>query len=47
LDRSFVDDWSAAHDDATRRRVIVDQVASYTDARAISRHAQLTGRPTR
>ncbi len=41
LDRSFVEDWESAHDDATRRRVIVDQVASYTDARAISRHAEL------
>ncbi len=42
LDRSFVGDWEAATSDATRRRVIVDQVASYTDARAISRHAELT-----
>ena len=44
LDPSLFDDWAAAHDDATRRRVIVDQVASYTDARALSRHAELRGR---
>ncbi|QBX56634.1 deoxyguanosinetriphosphate triphosphohydrolase [Nocardioides seonyuensis] len=44
LDPSFVEDWETAHDDATRRRVTIDQVASYTDARAIKRHRELTGR---
>lgn len=44
LDASFAADWGAAADDAARRRVVVDQLASYTDARATSRHTQLTGR---
>ena len=43
LDRPFVDDWAAADDDAARRRVVVDQVASLTDASAVSRHATLVG----
>ncbi len=36
--------WSAASDDAARLRVVVDQVARLTDASAVRRHAQLTGR---
>jgi dGTPase len=43
LDRPFADDWHAAGDDAARRRVVLDQVASLTDASAVDRHAQLTG----
>jgi dGTPase len=43
LDRPFADDWAAADDDAARRRVVVDQVASLTDASAVSRHASLVG----
>lgn len=43
LDRPFADDWAAAADEAARRRVVVDQVASLTDASAVSRHATLVG----
>jgi dGTPase len=42
LERPFADDWSAAHDDAARRRVVVDQIASLTDASAVTWHARLT-----
>jgi dGTPase len=41
LDRPFADDWHAADDDAGRLRVVVDQVASLTDASAVDRHARL------
>jgi dGTPase len=41
LEPAFRDDWVAAPDDLARRRVVVDQVASLTDATAISWHAQL------
>jgi len=41
LDRGFADDWAAAPDDAARRRVAVDQVASLTDASAVAWHARL------
>ena len=37
LDRAFADDWHQATDDAGRLRVVVDQVASLTDASAVSR----------
>lgn len=41
LDAPFVEDWHAASDDAGRRRTVIDQVASLTDASAVSRHAAL------
>jgi dGTPase len=41
LDRPFADDWHAAADDASRMRVVVDQVASLTDASAVSWHRRL------
>ncbi len=42
LDDAFVADWHAARDDAARLRVVVDQVASLTDASAAAWHARLT-----
>ena len=41
LDRPFADDWHAAADDAARRRVVIDQVASLGDASAVARHSAL------
>ena len=41
LERPFADDWSAAADDAARRRAVVDQIASLTDASAVAWHARL------
>jgi dGTPase len=41
LDRGFADDWAAAGDDRARRRVVVDQIASLTDASAVAWHARL------
>jgi dGTPase len=41
LDRAFADDWEAARDDAARLRVVVDQVASLTDASAVAWHDRL------
>ena len=35
LDEAFLADWQAARDDAARLRVVVDQVASLTDASAL------------
>ena len=43
LDRPFADDWATAVDDPARRRVVIDQVASLTDASALSWHRRLTG----
>lgn len=44
LDRPFADDWHAAADDAGRLRVVIDQVASLTDASAVSRWEALRAR---
>jgi dGTPase len=38
LDRQYADDWRAAADDAARLRVVLDQVASLTDASAVTWH---------
>lgn len=43
LDADFAEDFDNASDDAARRRVVIDQVASLTDASAVSRHAALAG----
>jgi dGTPase len=42
LDHAFRADFVAAADDAARLRVIIDQVASLTDASAVALHAELT-----
>ncbi|RNM13887.1 deoxyguanosinetriphosphate triphosphohydrolase [Nocardioides pocheonensis] len=44
LDPTFRADLATASDDAGRTRVLVDQVASLTDASAVAWHARLTGR---
>jgi dGTPase len=41
LDRAFAEDWEAAANDAARLRVVVDQVASLTDASAVAWHDRL------
>ena len=43
LDRPFALDWRDAADDAARRRVVLDQVASLTDASAVAWHDRLGG----
>lgn len=44
LERPFADDWAAAPDDAARLRVVIDQVASLTDASAVAWHQRLRRR---
>jgi dGTPase len=41
LDAVFAGDWTAAPDDPARMRVVIDQVASLTDASAVAWHARL------
>jgi dGTPase len=41
LERSFADDWAEASDDRARLRVVIDQVASLTDASAVAWHRRL------
>lgn len=44
LDQGFAEDWRTAADDAARKRVIVDQVASLTDQSALAWYEQLVQR---
>jgi dGTPase len=37
----FAEDWERAGDDAARLRVVIDQVASLTDASAVTWHERL------
>ncbi|GAA4801799.1 deoxyguanosinetriphosphate triphosphohydrolase [Nocardioides caeni] len=43
LDEACAADWYAAADDDARHRVVIDQVASLTDASAVAWHARLVG----
>ncbi|CEA07594.1 Deoxyguanosinetriphosphate triphosphohydrolase [Arthrobacter saudimassiliensis] len=43
LDPMFAADWRAAGDDDQRLRVVIDQVASLTDASALALHERLVG----
>jgi dGTPase len=43
LDEMYAADWLAAPDDAARTRVVIDQVASLTDASAVAWHDRLLG----
>jgi dGTPase len=44
LDATFRADFDEADDDAARTRVVVDQIASLTDASAVTWHQRLTAR---
>jgi dGTPase len=44
LETAFAGDWADAGDDAARRRVVIDQVASLTDASAVAWHHRLLGK---
>ena len=41
LDAAFQEDYATALDDAARTRVVVDQIASLTDASAVEWHRRL------
>ncbi|WP_408895982.1 deoxyguanosinetriphosphate triphosphohydrolase [Nocardioides sp. R1-1] len=43
LDEMYAADWHAAPDDTARTRVVIDQVASLTDASAVTWHRRLVG----
>ena len=43
LERPYADDWRAAEGDGARRRVVLDQVASLTDASAVAWYRRLVG----
>jgi dGTPase len=43
LEPPFAADWAVAPDDATRLRVVIDQIASLTDVSAAVYHARLLG----
>ena len=43
LDPGFAGDWNEAPDAASRKRVVVDQIASLTDPSAAEWHARLVG----
>jgi dGTPase len=45
LERPFADDWAEATDDAQRKRVLIDQIASLTDPAAVAWHGRLVGGP--
>jgi dGTPase len=42
MEPAFRDDFDAAADDPSRLRVIIDQIASLTDASALAWHVRLT-----
>jgi dGTPase len=44
LDAGFAEDWRGAGDDAARKRVIVDQIASLTDQSALAWYERLVQR---
>ena len=41
LDPGFAEDWNAAPDEASRKRVVVDQVASLTDQSSLAWYERL------
>ena len=44
LDAAFESDWSSAADDATRKRIVVDQIASLTDQGALAWYERVVGK---